>query len=188
MSTDWKALYDQALPYQAFLDRFGTPAHRERWQAVYERVKVGEAQQALLSGFERQMYLLCLAGTWCGDCVLQCPVLQRLTEATEKIGLRFVDRDDQSALQDALALNAGRRIPVVIFLSEDFQECGRYGERTLSIYRKMAHERLGAACPTGIVPPGPDHLADVVADWLEEVERIQLMLRLSPRLRIAHGD
>ena len=185
---DWRNLYDQALLYQAFLDRYGTPVHQQRWQAVYERVTLADSERALLSGFERQMYLLCLAGTWCGDCVLQGPVLQRLAESTEKIGLRFVDRDEQRPLQDALALNGGRRIPVVVFLSEDFQECGRYGERTLSIYRRMAHERLGAACPTGIIPPGPDHLAEVTADWLREIERVQLLLRLSPRLRAAHGD
>jgi hypothetical protein len=28
----------------------------------------------------------------------------------------------------------------------------------------------------------------VVDDWLREFERVQLMLRLSPRLRQKHGD
>jgi len=28
-----------------------------------------------------------------------------------------------------LAICGGNRIPVVVFLSEDFFECGRYGER-----------------------------------------------------------
>ncbi len=185
---DWQTLYAEALSYQAFLERYGTPTHRERWQAVYDRVALPEEQRTLLSGFVRQMHLLCLAGTWCGDCVLQGPVLQRLALASPRLELRFLDRDDHPAVQEALALNAGGRIPVVVFLSEDFQECGRYGDRTIAVYRKMAHERLGPACPTGVAPPGPDHLAEVTADWLREVERMQLMLRLSPRLRVVHGD
>lgn len=185
---DWQAFYDRALPYQDFLARYGTDAHRQRWQAVYDRARLEGAQQALLRGFERRMHLLCLAGTWCGDCVSQGPVLQRVAEAAPMIDLRFADRDEEAALQEALALNAGRRIPVVVFLSEDFHECARYGDRTLAVYRRMAHERLGPTCPTGILPPGPDHLADLTADWLGEVERVQLMLRLSSRLRAAHGD
>lgn len=185
---DWQNLHAQALSYHGFLDRHGTPTHRERWQAVYERIALTDEQRTLLGGFVRQMHLLCLAGTWCGDCVLQGPILQRLAEASPRVGLRFLDRDDHAAVQEALALNAGRRIPVVVFLSEDFQECGRYGERSIAVYRKMAHERLGPACPTGVAPPGPDHLAEVTTDWLREVERVQLMLRLSPRLRALHGD
>ena len=185
---DWQATYGRAFPYQDFLSRYGTDVHRQRWQAVYDRVRLDDAQQTMLRGFERGMHLFCLAGTWCGDCVSQGPILQRIAEAAPQVGLRLADRDEEAALQDALALNAGRRIPVVLFLSEDFQECGRYGDRTLAVYRRMAHERLGDACPTGILPPGPDHLADLTADWLREVERVQLMLRLSPRLRAVHGD
>jgi hypothetical protein len=85
-------------------------------------------------------------------------------------------------------LNAGRRVPVIVFLAEDFEECGRYGDRTISMYRKMAQERLGPACSTGIVPPADGYTDAVTADWLDEVERVQLMLRLSPRLRAKHGD
>jgi len=185
---DWRTFYEQAAPYQAFLDRYGTPTHRERWQAVYAQVTLTDGQRALLEGFVRQMHLLCVAGTWCGDCVLQGPILQRLAEASPRLGLRFLDRDDHADLQQVLALNAGRRIPMVVFLSEDFADCGRYGDRTIGVYRKMVHERLGPACPTGVVPPGPDHLAEVTADWLREIERVQLMLRLSQRLRALHGD
>ncbi|MGH2454073.1 MAG: thioredoxin family protein [bacterium] len=185
---DWQAAFDRADPYQGFLARHGTEAHRQRWQAVYDRVALTDAQKTLLHGFERRMHLLCLAGAWCGDCVTQGPILERIAEAAPLVGLRFADRDEESALQDHLRLNGGRRIPVVLFLSEDFEECGRYGDRPLAVYRRMAHERLGPACPTGILPPGPDHLAEVTADWLGEVERVQLMLRLSPRLRALHGD
>jgi hypothetical protein len=76
----------------------------------------------------------------------------------------------------------------VLFLSEDGQPCGRYGDRTLSKYRDMAASQLGAACPTGIVPPDQSLTERVVQDWLNEFERIQLMLRTSTRLRELYGD
>ncbi|MDQ7801242.1 MAG: thioredoxin family protein [Armatimonadota bacterium] len=185
---DWKVKFDQALGYHEFLDRYGSEVHRERWRRVYEAVALTPEQRVLLQGFQRDMYLVVLAGVWCGDCVNQCPILQRFAEATPRIGLRFLDRDEHPDLRELLSINRGYRIPMVVFLSEDFVEVARYGERTLSIYRQMAADRLGPACPVGVVPPGEDLLRRVVQEWLNEVERVQLLLRLSPRLRLVHGD
>ncbi len=185
---DWKAKYEQALPYHEFLERYGTEVHRERLRRVYEAVTLTPGQRALLEGFQRDMKLLVLAGAWCGDCVNQCPILQRFAEATPRIGLRFLDRDDHPDVRDLLSINRGYRVPMVVFLSEDFVEVARYGERTLSIYRQMAADRLGPACPVGVQPPGEDLLRNVIQEWLDEVERVQLLLRLSPRLRALHGD
>ena len=84
-------------------------------------------------------------------------------------------------------INGGARVPVVVFLSEDWQEVCRYGERTLSIYRKLAADQLGPSCPTGLVPPANEALATITAEWLAEFERAHLILRLSPRLREARG-
>lgn len=184
----WESEYQQAVSYAGFLEQYGNESSRGRWKAVYDRTILTTTQRTLLEGFTREMYLLCVAGTWCGDCVRDCPVLQRIAEVSPKIKLGFLDRDSYPQVRDAVAINKGNRIPMVLFLSEDFYECGRYGERTLSTYRKIAVERLGPSCPTGIVPPGEDYLAAITQEWLDEVERIQLMLRLSPRLRELHGD
>lgn len=185
---DWRAKFEQALPYEEFLRRYGTDVHRERWRRVYEAVTLTPDQRQLLGGFQRDMKLLVLAGTWCGDCVNQCPVLQRIAEASPRIELRLLERDEHPDVREALSINRGYRIPMVVFLSEDFAEVARYGERTLSIYRQMAAERLGPACPVGVRPPGEDLLRQVTQEWLNEVERVQLLLRLSPRLRQRHGD
>jgi hypothetical protein len=185
---DWANLFAAALPYQGFLDKYATPAHRARWDAVHERVSLSPEQKATLGGFVRRMPVLCLAGTWCGDCVNQCPTFDHFAKASWPIDLRFLDRDDNPEVRDALSINGGHRVPVVVFLSEDGFEVSRYGERTLSTYRRMAAEQLGPACPTGLVPPSGDALASTTAEWLAEFERAQLLLRLSPRLREKYGD
>lgn len=102
--------------------------------------------------------------------------------------MRFIDRDVRPDLRDLLAINGGHRVPVVVFLSEDWFEVSRYGERTLSTYRRLAAEQLGATCPTGLIPPATELLAASTAEWLTEFERAQLILRLSPRLRSKHDD
>ena len=185
---DWSSVFSESLSYKSFLDRHATPAQRERWGATHKRFKVTSDQVALLGSFTRRMPVICLAGAWCGDCVNQCPVFDHFAAASPGIDLRFLDRDAIPAVRDALVINGGQRVPVVVFLSEDWNEVFRYGDRTLSIYRRMAADQLGPACPTGLVPPGDQELSTIASEWLNEFERAHLILRLSPRLRTRYGD
>jgi hypothetical protein len=185
---NWPEVFDQALPFRAFLDAYATPAQKERWDAMHARFALTAAQTDLLKGFTRAMPVLCLAGAWCGDCINQCPVFDHFARASSVIDLRFLDRDALSEVREALMINGGQRVPVVVFLSEDGNEVSRYGERTLSIYRKLAADQLGPACPTGLVPPPDEALGTIAAEWLAEFERAFLILRLSARLRAKHGD
>ncbi len=185
---EWSKVFADALPYASFLDKYASPSQRSRWDAMHGRFVLTADQRDVLGGFARRMPVLCLTGAWCGDCINQCPVFDHLAQASPRIDLRFLDRDARPEVREALSINGGHRVPVVVFLSEDGFEVSRYGERPLSTYRRMAAEQLGPACPTGFVPPPAEALAAVTAEWLAEFERAQLILRLSPRLRAMHGD
>jgi hypothetical protein len=185
---DWSNTFAGALSYQSFLERYASPSQRSRWDAMHKRFSLSNDQRGLLTGFVRRMPVLCLAGAWCGDCINQCPVFDHFAHTATSIDLRFIDRDADSKLRDVLSINGGERVPVVVFLSEDWFEVSRYGERTLSIYRRLAAEQFGAACSTGIVPPASEVVVTCAAEWLAEFERAQLILRLSPRLRDRYGD
>lgn len=180
--------FPHGLKYHDFLVQHGSEEHRRRWQGVYDRVALNLEQLEILSGFVREMKVLCLAGAWCGDCVNQCPIFERFAEFAPPIELRFFDRDVHADFQAAVQISGGNRVPVLVFLSEDDQFCGLYGDRTLSKYQQLAVDQLGPSCPTGISPPHQELLAAVTQEWLTEFERVQLMLRLSSRLRQVHGD
>jgi hypothetical protein len=183
-----KSKFDQAADYQAYA-LTGTEEQQRRWKQVYDSASLTDTQRALLGGFTRDMNILVISGIWCGDCVQQCPLIARIAEANpQRIHLRFLDRDQHRDLIEPLEINAGDRVPVAIFMAEDFVPCAVFGDRSISRYRSMAARQLGAACPIGVIAPDQDELAATLADWLEEVERIQLMLRLSSRLRQKHGD
>lgn len=176
------------FPYDRYVAS-GDPEQQRRWQQVYEAAGLSESQQKLAGAFSRDMKILVISGIWCGDCVQQVPLLQRIVEANHaRLAMRIVDRDVHRHLVDELYINGGSRVPVVLFLAEDFELCSICGDRTLRRYRAMATRQLGAACPVAITPPDPDELAATLQDWLDEFERIQLMLRLSTRLRQKHGD
>jgi Thioredoxin len=185
---DWSNVFAEGLPYAPFLDRYASPAQRARWEAARTRFSLQAEQQTRLAGFSRRMPVLCLAGAWCGDCINACPIFDHFAKASPSIDLRFLDRDARPEIRSALAINGGHRVPVVVFLSEDWFEVARYGDRPVSTYRRMAAEQIGPACPTGFLAPPAEATAELANDWLDEFERSQLILRLSPRLRSLHGD
>ena len=98
----------------------------------------------------------------------------------------------ETAIARELMINGGSRVPVLVFLSEDWYECARFGERTLVTYREKARKKLlsgdAPSCPTGLMHPENNTAAANVAEWLGHFERIQWMLLTSPRLSALHGE
>ncbi|MBX9583693.1 MAG: thioredoxin family protein [Gemmataceae bacterium] len=180
--------FTHALPLADFLAKYGTPSDRTRWEGAKAAVTLTDAQRQLLAKFTRETNVLVLAGAWCGDCAGQCPAFDRFAEAAPVLKVRYLDRDDHPDVQRALQINGGDRVPVAVFFSEDGFEVARYGERTLARYRQLAGRLTGDTCATGLgLGNDPVH-AQVVQDWLDQFERVQWILRLSPRLRRKHGD
>ena len=76
-----QAKFEQALPYESFVAAGEAQGHRPPWDQRYEQCALSETQNELIAGFSRTMHVLCLTGTWCGDCALQGAAMQRIAEA-----------------------------------------------------------------------------------------------------------
>ena len=183
----FRAWYEKGLPYDEYL-KASEPKHAERWREHERYVVLTDAQKRLLGSFRRRMPAICVSGVWCGDCVRQGPIFRAFELAAPVISFRYLDRDAHRDLMDELRITGAKKVPVVLFLSEDFFEVGRFGDRTLSVYRRKAERELGPACPVGITPLDADETAVEVQEWLDIVERMHLLLRLSPASRKRHND
>lgn len=183
----YRRAFAAALAYDDYV-RTGKEIHQARWRDMLARVELSAAQRDRLAALSRPVRILVVSGTWCGDCVRQVPIVRRIAEALPAATLRILDRDADPDLRDEIRLCGAARVPVAIFLSEDFFECARVGDRPLATYRTMAATQLGPACPvpTGLIDR--NELDALVGAWLDDIERVQLMLRLSPYLRDRYGD
>jgi len=183
-----KSKFEQAHAYDAYVAT-GTDAQKDGWQKIYDQARLTDEQVKLVGAFTRQMKVLVSSGVWCGDCVQQIPLLEKIAEASNgTIDLRIVDRDEHSDLAEQIQICGGMRVPVAIFMAEDFELVSLFGDRTLTRYRAIAKKQLGAACAIPGAPVPDDELAGTLQDWLDEVERVHLLLRLSTRLRQKHND
>ena len=183
----FREYFEQALPFDEYIQT-GTPEQTNRWQSSYELASLNTEQAELTAGFSRQMNILFMSGIWCGDCSRQAPQLQRIAEASDKINLKFIDNKQFPELTEELRINGATKVPVAVFLSEDFFELGRFGDKFLGAYRRKAEKELGAMCDAGILPPPKEEVEEELSDWLGEVERLQHMLRLAPMLRRRYED
>ena len=183
------ATFERALPYADFVATGDAEGHRPPWDQRYGQLVLEPEQERLVQSFTRPMNVLCMTGTWCGDCALQGSAMARVAEANPQvITLRYVGRSERHAeLVTKAQLNAGFRVPVTWFMAEDMEPVGVFGDRTLSRYRSIAHKQLGPAAAVVAEPPA-DPVREVLREILGEFERVQLLLRLSPRLRQKHGD
>lgn len=180
--------FEAGLGYDEYVAA-ASPAHGPRWREMEGRIRLTDAQTALLGGFVRRVNILATSGTWCGDCVAQCPMFRAFERASAgRVVYRLLDRDEHRDLSDRVMLCGGHRVPVFIFMNEDFDLISLMGDRSLARYRALAARSLGASCPVPGAPIPPDELAGTIQDWLDELERVQLLCRLSPKLRQRHGD
>ena len=193
------AYFDQRseLFRKAFREALGYPKYlttgTDREQSIWARAEAAlpalpDDTRTRLDPADRIVNMLCLSGIWCGDCVRSVPIVARLAEAAgPSVDFRLVDRDAIPELRDELRVLGAMRVPMVVFLTEDFHEIGRYGDRPLTVYRDKAVTELGAACP---LPGSADGgaLAAETEEWLDVFERMILMARLAPPLRARHGD
>jgi len=186
-SESWKDFWDDAPDYETYLDG-ESPQHQERWRDSEKRIpELTNEQLQRLQGYGRELNVLMYSGIWCGDCSRQGPLLEKVAEACgDKVNLRVVERDASEELQDELRIVGATRVPIVVFLSEDFWEIARYGERTLSIYRAKAAREIGREYDAGILSPKARDRE--LAEWVDIFERALIMVRLSPPLRRRHGD
>jgi thiol-disulfide isomerase/thioredoxin len=183
-----KAKHQAGLPYDQYV-KSGTDDQFNNWKKIYDQSSVTPAQSLLIKGFTRKINIIALSGIWCGDCVQQGPLFQRIAEQNpQAIDMRWVDRDEHIDLQEKVRINAGNRVPVLIFCAEDYEFVSWFGDRTLSRYRAMAAKQLAGACPLPGAAVQSDETAATLQGWLDEFERVHLLLRLSGRLRQKYGD
>ena len=181
----WKKYWDMALTYDEFMkiDSENAP----RWHDFMERVPdLNDEQKARLRDYNRIVKVLVYGGVWCGDCVRQGPIFKKIADVVDDVEIRFIDRDTSDELQDEVRILGATRVPIVIFLTEDYWEIGREGDRLLPVYRAKAAREIGRGQARGVL--SPKAIEEQLDLWVDIFERAIIMTKLSPPLRKRHHD
>lgn len=108
--------------------------NKEEMLSIYEGYRVRAEDQTKLEPLKAKgLRAIVLTEDWCGDALLNNPILLRISEAAG-MGVRFVLRDQNLELMDQYLTNGtSRAIPIFIFIDQDGNEVGVWGPRAPEI-------------------------------------------------------
>ncbi len=101
-----------------------------RMNRLDKTIVVAATVKQQLQQLETPYIWLVLAEGWCGDAAQILPVLNKMALESERINLRIVLRDENTALMDLFLTNGARSIPKLIVVEpETFEVLGAWGPR-----------------------------------------------------------
>lgn len=148
--TDFRALWNLALPYDAFLAASDLK-HRGLWEGLHRLARIPDWAVAAVPA-DAGRRLLVLAEDWCGDASNTIPVLARLADSAPGVELRILRRDEHPEVMDQYLTNGARSIPIVIVLDRDFGELGHWGPRPHALQSWVLAERARGVAKEELYP------------------------------------
>lgn len=102
--------------------------NKEEMLSIYERFVVKD--ESKFSPIKsKTLRAIALTEDWCGDALLNNPILLRIAEAAD-MEVRFVLRDSNLELMDQYLTNGtSRAIPIYIFIDQEGNEVAKWGPR-----------------------------------------------------------
>lgn len=106
-----------------------TSKEKDIWKKDYEKVFLDEEVKQLLKSPSRPINIIAFSKSWCGECAMAIPMLERMARLSTFLTLYIIDRDQCPDLYEPFMPNGDKRVPVVLFTSEDYYVVTQWIER-----------------------------------------------------------
>jgi len=124
---DWEDVLRSGADFDAWMKGAESEENRNKMAAALASITLEPEVAAGLKALKRQVNVVAIAEDWCGDVVRHVPALQAMAEATEKLRVRFITREQYLDVFTRFLTNGGEAIPKFIFINDKFVECGNWG-------------------------------------------------------------
>jgi hypothetical protein len=125
----------EGLSLESFLD--GMTTNQELTRRRLQRVELTPDDHAFFARFTAPMHALVITEDWCGDSVMNLPILARIVEAAPGMDLHIWMRAQSPQLNEYYHARGITHIPVLTLLDANWSEIGTWVERP-----RPAHERI----------------------------------------------
>lgn len=124
--------FDKGMSKEDYIS--GMQTHKESLESIYERFQLTEQDKTELVSIKgKNLRAIVLTADWCGDAMVNLPILMRIAEETN-IDTRYLIRDENLELMDQYLTNGkARSIPIIIFIDQNGEEVAKWGPRALEV-------------------------------------------------------
>ena len=112
--------------------------NRDMLAAITQKIHLQADDTRFFAGLADSIRALVISEDWCPDCALNVPVLMRIAEATPRMEVRFVGRDDNLDLLDSAKKGGRKAIPTFLFFDAGWNLIGYWIERPVSVDARLA--------------------------------------------------
>ena len=110
-----------------------------KWDKI---AKLSEASIDQMQSIANPETWIVLTEGWCGDAAHALPILHKLSEASDKVEVKYILRDEHPELMDQFLTNGGRSIPKVIRLDANTNEVlTTWGPRPAAIQNRIMENK-----------------------------------------------
>jgi hypothetical protein len=93
-----------------------------RLHRLDKTIQVVDEMKTVLQNLSKEYTWLVISESWCGDAAQILPVINKMAEASDKIDLRIVLRDDNNDLMNLFLTNGTKSIPKLIIIDKATNE------------------------------------------------------------------
>ncbi|WP_337018601.1 thioredoxin family protein [Oceanobacillus massiliensis] len=115
--------------------------HKEDFLYIYDNFTIPNDEAFFEKIRNQNLRAIVLTEDWCGDAMLNIPILLRISEAAD-IQVKMLLRDQNLELMDQYLTNGkSRSIPIFIFIDENGNETAKWGPRAARVQEFVDHSR-----------------------------------------------
>lgn len=107
-----------------------TEDQRNIWYQYQNKIKFNSDLEKLLKSPSLPVNIIAFSGAWCPECALAVSILDKMVKISSFISLHILDREKLPAVYEKFMPNDDRRVPVILFTSEDFYLVTMWIERS----------------------------------------------------------
>lgn len=107
----------------------------KRWD---KKIELSQDMKMALNHLNCTFDWVVISEAWCGDAAQNLPVLAAVAEASDKINLHIILRDENPEIMDDYLTNGGRSIPkLIVFRSDSGNEVTTWGPRPAELQKMV---------------------------------------------------
>lgn len=161
--------FDEAISLNEYMEKM--ESHKDNSFHIYEQFHVPQDDEFISLLKDKSPRILGITEDWCGDAMMNNPVLRRVAEAAD-IEVRVVYRDQTLDLMDRYLTNGGRSIPIYLLLNQDGKVIAKWGPRApkLQEYVMELRKEMPASDDPTFKDKKEDFIEKVTAQYISTPE------------------